>query len=506
MNYSRHSIEAVANRSFGYEKLRSGQKEAIASILEGRDTLVVMPTGFGKSAIYQIAALMIEGPTVVVSPLIALQKDQSEHIQEHDAGGAAVVNSLMPERAQEEALAEAKDGSTEFLFMAPEQFAHSERLDSIKAARPSFFVVDEAHCISEWGHSFRPEYLRLNHVIETLRHPTILALTATASPNVRTEIIERLGMRNPRVFVHGFDRPNLWFGVETAGSEERKRMLLLERVRGTERPGIIYAATRRHAEEIRDELEHLGISSVFYHGRVKKADREKMQEQFMHDEVEVMVATCAFGMGVDKANVRFVFHYEAPDSLDSYYQEIGRAGRDGKAASAVLYYRHGDLNLHKFFKGAGRIEEADAERVLRTLKYHGETAAADLQKTTALSKIKLSRVLQRLEETHAIRLNPGGSVCLLADTEDFDRKATEASKAQSERRKAEMDRIEKMRVYSEVLSCRRAQLLRYFGEEVPDRCGNCDYCQGAGSERARIFAAKQADLNAEAVSDSRERV
>jgi ATP-dependent DNA helicase RecQ len=439
---------------------------------------------------------------VVVSPLIALQRDQSQHLSEHSAGGAAVVNSLIPQRAQEEAFAEAKQGETEFLFMAPEQLANPERLEAVKAARPSLFVVDEAHCVSEWGHSFRPDYLRLNHVIDALGHPTVLALTATASQTVREEIVERLGMRSTRIFVHGFDRPNIWFGVESAGSEDRKLALLIERLRAAEMPGIVYSATRRHAEEIRENLEHLGIPSVFYHGRLKRSDREKAQELFMRDEAKVMVATSAFGMGVDKPNVRFVFHFEAPDSLDSYYQEIGRSGRDGEPARAVLFFRSGDLNIHKFFKGAGRVEEADAERVLRALKFQGEQEQSELQRSTGLSKLKLGRVLHRLEDAGAVCLASAGGVRPLQNSADLSAIAAEASRAQAQRRKAEMDRIEQMRSYAESFTCRRAQLLRYFGEDAPDFCGNCDVCQRSGTERARIFAEKQEQAAVENDSDA----
>jgi len=481
-------VRKIAREVFGFESLRPGQKEAIHAVLNGDDTLAVMPTGSGKSAIYQIPAVMMDGPTVVVSPLIALQREQSGELNKRDAGGAVVVNSLLTERAQDEALAEVEQGDTEFLFMAPEQFSNAERLQDVRAAHPSLFVVDEAHCISEWGHSFRPDYLQLGKVIEELGHPTILALTATANEAVRAEIIERLGMRSPKVFIHGFDRPNLWLGVETAPSEVKKRAMLLERIRNTARPGIVYATTRRHAEEIRDELNNVGISSAFYHGGLTKSVREEMQRQFMNDEVEVIVATSAFGMGVDKPDVRFVFHYEAPDSIDSYYQEIGRAGRDGEPASIVLFYNPRDLAIHKFFKGGGQICTADVQNVLDTLESLGEVASSDLQEQTGLSKTKLARALGRLQEFGAIDVSAQGIVCLSNGSGDLADAAEEAAKAQSERHEAELRRIEDMRMYAETLECRRAYLLHYFGEEYEDGCGNCDNCQGAGTERATLIA------------------
>jgi ATP-dependent DNA helicase RecQ len=247
-------LHDIARTQYHYEHLRPEQEEAIAAVANRKDTLVVMPTGSGKSAIYQIAALMIAGPTVVVSPLIALQKDQAEFLQDQNAGGAAVINSTISPGAAKIALAAAEDGSTEFLFLGPEQFSNPERLAALQATRPSLIVIDEAHCISEWGHSFRPDYLRLGAVIEALDHPTVLALTATANSEVREEIIARLGMRSPKVFIHGFDRPNIWLGVEIAASEAKKRSMLLERIRASEKPGIVYTSTRRHAQEISDEL------------------------------------------------------------------------------------------------------------------------------------------------------------------------------------------------------------------------------------------------------------
>src|SRR4051794_19043672 len=267
-----------------------------------------MSTGYGKSAIYQIAALLIPGPTVVVSPLIALQRDQVEDLEHEDAGGAAAVSSFVAAGARREALEELAEGELEFLFLSPEQFSKEEVLADVTAAQPSLFVVDEAHCISEWGHDFRPDYLKLGAVAEAIGRPPILALTATASPPVREEIVERLLMRSPEVLVRGFDRPGIWLGVERFHTDHAKHQALLERVAAEPKPGIVYAATRRMAEQLASELVEHGVSALSYHGGMRRRKRVQAQEAFMGDEIEVVVATTAFGMAVDKPNVRFVFH------------------------------------------------------------------------------------------------------------------------------------------------------------------------------------------------------
>src|SRR4051812_38707652 len=326
-------IERAAREVFGFGELRPGQAEAVESVLEGRDTLAVMSTGYGKSAIYQIAALLIPGSTVVVSPLIALQRDQVSELEREGAGGAAAVSSFVASGAREEALEELAEGSLEFLFLSPEQLSNEEVLGAVAAAEPSLFVVDEAHCISEWGHDFRPDYLKLGAVAEAVGRPPLLALTATASPPVREEIVERLGMRSPAVIVRGFDRPEIELSVERFHDARSKQRALLERVVAEPKPGIVYAATRRLAEEMAESLRAEGVVALAYHGGMRRAEREEAQESFMEDRIEVIVATTAFGMGVDKANVRFVFHSEPADSVDSYYQEIGRGGRDRDEAA-----------------------------------------------------------------------------------------------------------------------------------------------------------------------------
>src|SRR3954470_15698565 len=272
-------IKRAAAEVFGYDALRPGQHKAVEAVVGGHDVLAIMSTGYGKSAIYQIAALLIPGATVVVSPLLALQTEQIEELDETAAtGGAAGVNSLVSEAQRREALEEFEHDELEFLFMSPEQLSNENVLAEVTAAEPSLFVADEAHLISEWGHDFRPDYLKLGAVAEAIGRPPILALTATASPPVREEIVERLGMRDPHVLVRGFDRPNIWLGVERFHEAEAKRRALIERVRDEPKPGIVYSATRRLAEELAQELRDAGVNAEHYHGGMRKGERLEAQQ------------------------------------------------------------------------------------------------------------------------------------------------------------------------------------------------------------------------------------
>jgi ATP-dependent DNA helicase RecQ len=415
-------IRRAARHRLGLADLRPGQLEAIEAAVAGRDVLAVMPTGYGKSAIYQVAGTLVRGPTIVVSPMIALQRDQVRAIEGTDAGGAAAFNSTQPESERRDALRDVRRGRVEFLLLAPEQLASAERLRELARAGVRLFVVDEAHCISEWGHDFRPDYLRLGDAIRALGGPTVLALTATASPPVRAEILGRLGIPDALVVARGFDRPNLWLEVRRFTDAGSKRAALVDAVGLAEGPGIVYAATRRGAEGVAAALRDRGVDAGAYHAGMAAGDRERAQGAFMDGDLEVMVATTAFGMGVDKPDVRFVFHHDVPGSVDAYYQEIGRAGRDGLPATAILFYRPEDLSLHRFFASSAGSAHAGAE------------AAA-----------------------HAAQ---GGA------------------EAAAERRRAfERSRIEMMRGYAEVHDCRREFLLNYFGEAYDDPCDRCDNCE-----------------------------
>ena len=479
------AIEDAARETFGYERLRPGQREAIQSVLDGRDTLVVMSTGSGKSAIYEIAGLLRPGTTIVISPLIALQRDRIEAIEEKLPGEAAVVNSQVAEGEREEAMDDFHEGELEYLFLAPEQLANDEVLARVKAARPSLLVVDEAHCISEWGHDFRPDYMRLGAFADELGHPAILALTATASPPVREEIAARLGMRDPLVVVKGFDRPNIWLGVERHHEEPKKARALIDATARGDTPGVVYAATRKGAEALAAELAERGLRAAAYHAGLRGSERDRIQNEFMDDELDVIVATTAFGMGVDKPNIRFVHHNEISESVDSYYQEMGRAGRDGEPARAVLFYRPEDLGLRRFFAG-GSLGIDALQAVAEDVYGRGRPCEpADI--AVDLSETRLATAVMRLEEAGAIRTRPDGAIEPAAGAEELEEAVQRAARAEEERHSFDRSRIEMVRAYAEHPGCRREFILSYFGEHYEGPCGNCDNCDagiatGAGDE------------------------
>jgi ATP-dependent DNA helicase RecQ len=484
---ARAEIRRVARDRFGHDELRPGQAEAVEALVAGRDVLVVMPTGAGKSAIYQVAALLIDGPTVVVSPLIALQHDQATALSEADVPGAVTVNSAASAGAVREAWEQVRGGDAEYLFLTPEQLAKDDVLEQLALARPSLLVVDEAHSVSSWGHDFRPDYLRIGDAVERLGHPTVAALTATAAAPVRAEIIERLGLHEPLEVVQGFDRPNIELEVLRFVDDDSKRRAVGEHVLDharRDRSGLVYVATRKDTERYQEELAGHGVRAAAYHGGLRAADRQRVHEQFLEDEVVVVVATSAFGMGIDKPNVRFVVHADICESLDAYYQEIGRAGRDGAPATALLLYREEDLGLRRFFT-AGPPDTKALRAVARAVRAaDGAVSGDDARAETDLPRRGFTAALNLLEQSGSVQLDPQQGLRWDERRPTVQTAVRRALAVAEQHRRMEESRLDMMRSYAETRRCRRQLLLGYFGQELDEPCGHCDTCRsGAAHER-----------------------
>jgi ATP-dependent DNA helicase RecQ len=465
------NVRDYLTKYFGFKTFRPGQQRVIESILQGEDTVVIFPTGGGKSLCYQLAALMLPGTTIVISPLISLMKDQVDQLAQREIS-CTFISSILSEQEIAYRIHGMSKGNYKIVYIAPERFYSQDFLDALKTIHVSFVAIDEAHCISQWGHNFRPAYLKVKDLIDRVGNPVVAAFTATANRRVQNDIIKLLDMGRCKLFVSSFDRPNLEFGVERPID---KRVFVLKYAKqNINKSGIIYAGTRKNVEELYGLMLNNGISAGMYHAGLSSQDRNRAQEDFIQDKVSVMVATNAFGMGIDKSDVRYIIHYNMPKSLEYYYQEAGRAGRDGGLASCILLYSESDYRLNRFLIGVNypsiKLVKGAYNRVLRAGKQGINIER--LVRSRVISKQSMHSAVRKLIQYNYIDVK-GGMVFPFSMGREL-----ELTQEEIDRHKdIEINKLESIIGYCNSTGCLRRYILEYFNETPGfTKCGNCSVC------------------------------
>lgn len=496
-------------RYFGFDDFLDGQSDVIAKIVGGQDGLVVMPTGGGKSLCYQLPALCLEGVTLVVSPLIALMKDQVDGLLEKGIP-ATLINSTLSFEEQKDRIRRMQNKEYKLVYIAPERFKVESFMRAMEGVNVSLFAVDEAHCLSQWGHDFRPDYMKLGKALQALGKPQCIALTATATPVVRKDILAVLNLANPFELVSGFSRPNLSFTISPVEKVHQKYARIKQIVK-EHKTGIVYCATRKRVDEVAEHLHEVGVSCISYHGGMVDSEREKMQNIFISKQADVVVATNAFGMGIDRSDVRFVVHFDIPGSVEAYYQEAGRAGRDGESAVCEMLFNYADTRTQEFFiEGANPTyatitaiyqhlqNQADREYEIREsldqIKDGAEikngmsvgSALGSLMRAGYIERFDIRG--QRIKGTRLLQPN------ILTSQLKIDRTAIE----QKERR--DRDKLNAMVELCYARICRQQWILEYFGEPDAHRCGSCDICTGEQSGERRKLTEEEHLIVRKAIS------
>lgn len=504
-----HDARTALQQYFGFRDFLDSQEGVISGILAGRDTLVIMPTGGGKSLCYQLPAMVMDGVTVVVSPLIALMKDQVDALIARGIP-ATLINSTLSLGEQQERIAGLREGRYKLVYVAPERFRSRAFINGLRSVDLALFAVDEAHCLSQWGHDFRPDYLRLREALEALDRPQVVALTATATDEVRSDILRHLDMREPHVTISGFSRPNLSFNITPTASHDDKYSKLKEIIR-RHRTGIVYCSTRKRVEEVSEELEEMNLRCVAYHGGMDERSRDHAQNLFISRERDVAVATNAFGMGIDRSDVRFVVHWDIPGSIEAYYQEAGRAGRDGEPSHCELFFNFADTKTQEFFIEGSNPSYETICQIYQTLQSQSdanhevqlsiEDIADRAQLKNGMAVSAALSLLHRLDYIDRFDI-PGkrirGTRIMQPQLRARDLKIDKAALEEKHRR--DSSKLKSMINLCYGKECRQVHILSYFGEGNGQPCGTCDVCRADSTQPVRAGSADEVMILRQALS------